>query len=538
MSVIIKVRRGTTTQWNASTYVLQSGEIGLDTTLNKIKVGNGTALWTLLPFVSFLPEDIAEFSQDAIDSALSVGPGLTKSYNDSLNSIEINLDGIATQDYVDLAVSGLGDTVESGYVPLSSVANPGGIATLDLNGFVPDSQISSSIARDSEIITSYNDLNDKPDLTVYSTIASPTFTGTVTTDDLVVDGDFTVNGQNFAASATSIVIEDNMVQLAHQNSANTVDLGIVVAYNDGASKHSGIVRDVSSNKWKIFKGVTTEPSTTVDFTQGSLDDLEVAGFTASSITTSNPMTFVDESSSVISTITGTPGPTTSFLIDSTNWIGLSGSATHIDANLYIGGESNFGAQGTPGGYNLDAYLDMRDSDNNVIFTVDASLEKITLATGATQILEVLPSDIDAKIKASARHLVLDAPLGDVYLLSTTSAGNKLVNKTYIDSAVAAKSDLLVSINQQTSSYTLVSGDNGKMIEMSGGGTLTVPSDAVNLPIGTVIDILQTGSSQVTVAGSGATVNGTPGLKLRPQWSSASLIKRAANTWVLIGDLSA
>ena len=120
-------------------------------------------------------------------------------------------------------------------------------------------------------------LNAKADL------ASPTFTGTVTTDDLIVDGDFTVNGTNFAASATSITIEDNMVQLANQNAANTVDLGLVVGYNDGAAKHAGIVRDVSADKWKLFKGVTTEPATTVDFTQGSLDDIELRNLTATEV---------------------------------------------------------------------------------------------------------------------------------------------------------------------------------------------------------------------------------------------------------------
>jgi hypothetical protein len=118
-----------------------------------------------------------------------------------------------------------------------------------------------------------------------ASLAGAVFTGNVEVDgNLVVDGDLTVNGTNFAASATSITIEDNLVQLAHQNVANTVDLGIVVGYNDGVAKHSGIVRDVSADKWKLFKGVTTEPTTTVDFTQGSLDDLEVAGLTASSLT--------------------------------------------------------------------------------------------------------------------------------------------------------------------------------------------------------------------------------------------------------------
>ena len=31
---------------------------------------------------------------------------------------------------------------------------------------------------------------------------------------------------------------------------------------------------------------------------------------------------------------------------------------------------------------------------------------------------------------------------------------------------------------------------------------------------------------------------TPGLKLRTQWSSATLFKRATNTWVVYGDLTA
>jgi hypothetical protein len=61
---------------------------------------------------------------------------------------------------------------------------------------------------------------------------------------------------------------------------------------------------------------------------------------------------------------------------------------------------------------------------------------------------------------------------------------------------------------------------------------------VAFPIGTTITVLQVGSGQTTIAGAGVTINGTPGLKLRAQWSSATLIKRATNTWVAIGDLSA
>ena len=100
----------------------------------------------------------------------------------------------------------------------------------------------------------------------------------------------------------------------------------------------------------------------------------------------------------------------------------------------------------------------------------------------------------------------------------------------------------VSTNAQTTSYTLVLTDAGRLVEMNvaSANNLTVPLESsVNFPIGTKIDILQTGSGQTTVvATGGVTINASPGLKLSGQWSAASLIKRAANTWVLIGNLSA
>ena len=239
-----------------------------------------------------------------------------------------------------------------------------------------------------------------------ASLAGATFTGNVEVDgNLVVDGDFTVNGTNFAASATSITIEDNMVQLAHQNSANTVDLGLVVAYNDGSAKHAGLVRDVSDAKWKLFKGVTTEPSTTVDFTQGSLDDLKVAALEATTVTPSSGVVFSD----------------------------------------------------------------------------------------GTQTKEGVPSR--------------------------------------------------TPIIQKTAAYTLGAlTERDSLIEVSHTGgsavNVTIPADStLNFPVGTSIDVLQTNTGSVAIAGAGGvTVNATPGLTLRTQWSSATLLKRAANTWVVYGDL--
>jgi hypothetical protein len=100
----------------------------------------------------------------------------------------------------------------------------------------------------------------------------------------------------------------------------------------------------------------------------------------------------------------------------------------------------------------------------------------------------------------------------------------------------------VSTNAQTgTAYTLVLADAGKLIELNNSASisLTVPTNAsVAFPIGTKIDILQTGAGQVTIGRAGVTKNASPGLKLSGQWAAASLVKRAENTWVLIGNLSA
>jgi hypothetical protein len=98
------------------------------------------------------------------------------------------------------------------------------------------------------------------------------------------------------------------------------------------------------------------------------------------------------------------------------------------------------------------------------------------------------------------------------------------------------------INTQTVSYTLVLSDASKLVEMNSASAnnLTVPlNSAAAFPVGTQISVVQVGAGQTTiVATGGVTINATPGLKLRAQWSAATLIKRATDTWVAVGDLSA
>jgi hypothetical protein len=111
----------------------------------------------------------------------------------------------------------------------------------------------------------------------------------------------------------------------------------------------------------------------------------------------------------------------------------------------------------------------------------------------------------------------------------------------VDLAEAAFPAILVA-NLQTASYTLALTDKFKMVEMdvATANNLTVPlNSSVAFPVGSQVTVLQVGAGQTTiVASGGVTVNATPGLKLRTQWSSATLIKRATDTWVAIGDLVA
>jgi hypothetical protein len=204
--ITLKIKRGTTTEWANSTKILAPGELGLDTTLNKIKAGNGSSLWSALPFLSVIQSEITEIAQDAMDSALIAGTGIFKNYNDNANTLTISVDNtIANKTYVDDAISGLGSTAAITYVPVSDVGNPDGVASLDEMGKIPDSEIPSGIIRDSELSAAINNLiNSAPGTldtlgeiatalaadesaasaltTLVNTkapIASPTFTGTV-----------------------------------------------------------------------------------------------------------------------------------------------------------------------------------------------------------------------------------------------------------------------------------------------------------------------------------------------------------------------
>lgn len=96
-------------------------------------------------------------------------------------------------------------------------------------------------------------------------------------------------------------------------------------------------------------------------------------------------------------------------------------------------------------------------------------------------------------------------------------------------------------NVVTGAYTLVASDLGKLVEVNSAGavTVTIPTDSVAFTEGDRIDILQSGAGQVTLApDAGVTLNSDTGKrKLLSQWAACTVIKRGANSWVAIGNLT-
>lgn len=385
---------------------MQSAELAIDTvesdvsTLQTSVASQTTIIDEINSDVSALQTDVSSIQTD-LGTVTSDLANLTSTVSTNYTTLETNL---SNHDLDTTNVHGISDTAEletqtgaqakADNAQLAAETTAAADATAKANA----AQAAAETYADGILSTHSSDTTNVHGIADTSKIVMMDAVSTTLDGSLTVDGDLIINGTTTTVSAQDLVVSDPLIYIGEGNTANLVDLGLVSSFNDGTYQHAGIVRDASAGKWKVFKGVTDEPTTTINFAQGSLDDLAV------------------------------------------NNIEVSG----------------------------------------VVFT------------DGTQTKQGVPS--------------------------------------------------LTPINQKTASYTTVLTDRDSLIEISSASatTLTIPTDAsVNYPVGTSFDVLQTGAGQVTIAGAGGvTVNATPGLKLRTQWSSATIFKRAANTWVVYGDLSA
>ena len=183
-------------------------------------------------------------------------------------------------------------------------------------------------------------------------------------------------------------------------------------------------------------------------------------------------------------------------------------------------------------------------------TGSALLGGVTLASGNIDTFSVAidPDTINEEIVfvTQINSDTLTIVRGQSGTSAISHSGGATVKHVFVSEALNAFEAGLnetIPLNTQTgTTYTLVAGDAGDLVTLNNASaiTLTVPlNSSVAFATGTQITIAQTGAGQVTVAGAvGVTVNGADSAtKLRTQWSAATLIKTATNSWILIGDIT-
>jgi hypothetical protein len=151
-------------------------------------------------------------------------------------------------------------------------------------------------------------------------------------------------------------------------------------------------------------------------------------------------------------------------------------------------------------------------------------------------LAILKSLVDA-----AGDLIVGSADNTVVRLAKGGNGTALI----VDStgALAWGGPATLTANAQTgTSYTLVLADAGKLVTVSNAAThtLTVPTNAsVAFPVGTVVNVARIGAGAVNLAAAGGVTVNSPGavLGLRAQYSQATLVKTATDTWLLGGDIA-
>lgn len=586
-------RRGTASQWTTANPVLAAGEIGFETDTGKFKIGDGTNTWSLLKYflnldaldidadgfitddkkgaangvasldsngllpVSQLPDD---HLTDKINTKIAELVGAAPSTLDTLNEIAAALDNNA--EYADTIVAALDlkapkesptftgtvtaptpDGSDNSTKVATTQYVQGNLATISTNlGNVGDDVITLQAG-----VESLNTSMAEAQLDITNLQTSD---GTISTNldalEVRVSGNDTSISQLDASIETlETSISDVSGDVSALDTRLTTAEGEITALETNLTSVTVDVTEVSAEVVTIQSDVTTLQSN-VSTIDGNVDAIDVrvtsaeADIAALETQTGNSDAHIAASLNVHG-IANTADLATKSYADNAKTDAISTSATAIALKADIDSPA---LTGTPTAPTATAGTDTTQIATTA-FVQDAIESVIGAAPAALDTLNELAAAIndDSSYAATVTsELALKAPKADPTFTGTVAlpaASSVTLDGTALSATLATKADNNSVINTMSGSHTISSADVNNIREMSGGGTISIPADNSFWPVGAVVDVIQTGSSQVTVAGgSGVTVNSTPGLKLRAQWSSATILKRAANTFVVMGDLSA
>jgi hypothetical protein len=149
MAITIQLRRDTSANWSSNNPTLASGEIAIATDLGKIKIGDGTTVWSALNYVNLTPTEITSAINLAITNLVDSSPAALNTLNELAAAINDD------PDFYNTIVTAL-----SAKAPLASPTFTGTVT-------VP-TPVNSTDA----VTKAYADTK--------APLSSPTFTGTVT----------------------------------------------------------------------------------------------------------------------------------------------------------------------------------------------------------------------------------------------------------------------------------------------------------------------------------------------------------------------
>jgi hypothetical protein len=268
MAVQIQLKRDTDANWTSANTVLAEGEIGINTTTNQFKIGNGSTAWNSLSYapINGTVADIDNITNVTITSASS---GQFLKYNGSAwvnDAIDLATD--TTGSFVQSLVAGTGVTLAN---------NSGENATPTVT--VDTSVIQARVANVTDTEIGYLDGVTSAIQTQIDTkapIASPTFTGTVT-----IPSGASISGFAPLASPTftgTVTLPDNTVALGTKTTGSYVEslvagTGVTLANNSGetATPTISIGQAVGTSASVTFANLNLTGDLTVSGTTTSIN---------------------------------------------------------------------------------------------------------------------------------------------------------------------------------------------------------------------------------------------------------------------------
>ena len=177
------------------------------------------------------------------------------------------------------------------------------------------------------------------------------------------------------------------------------------------------------------------------------------------------------------------------------------------------------------------------SDDLVFFRNNASPVASFAFSGSTS----GTTTVQATAIAGTNTLTLPATSNDTLVGKATT--DTLTNKTLTSPTITTPTQRLTLNAQTGTSYSLVIGDaTYKLVTASNAAAITVTVPPSLFAIGDTINVQQIGAGQVTFAqGAGVTITSTGATSaapnLRAQFSAATVVCTASNTFTIVGDLS-